>query len=267
MDPLSAQIIEAFQSFFRIPEVPGVLVLIGFAIAIFLGAIWIAAYLPPLFKNAWLWVILVASFFSLAFFTAFIQIPLQYASTKICDAFLSRQDMQIYTLVAAIPAMIIAAIVKVGAMLLPVIIFWLKNKKDMKPAVGLFFGLFAATGVTIIESFQINASILGLGWDLSLIRFSGMLAFLPFIERLMIMGFFISSMAIAGYGLAKGKWWQFSLVIAALFFIYNYVAILMGIRVLAPLYAEIIVFILAILTAAAGLWLRWSKCRQPDKTG
>lgn len=263
MDPLTSQILDAFKSFFIIPNIPATSALIAVAIAILFGAIWIAAFYPPLFRQPWLWVILVASFFATAILTAFIQLPFQYAVTKIFDTFLSRQDMLVYFLIVGIPVAIIAAIVQVGAKLLPVIIYWIAGKRTLEPKTALFFGLFAGAGVGVIEAFQFNSQLFAFGWDISLIKINGLVAILPFIERFFIIGFHASAIAIAAYGLAKGKWWQFSLVVVVLYFIHNYSSVLLGLRVINAGYIEIIILIVAILTAAGALWLRWLKNGNP----
>jgi hypothetical protein len=264
MGSLSTQMIESFKSFFLIPDIPLGLVLVGLAIALLFGAIWIAAYYPTILKETWLWIMLIAGFLFTAIFTAFLQIPLQYASTKICDIFLSHQNMVTYTLVASVPAMIIASIIQVGAKLLPVVIYWLAIKRNMEPKTALLFGVFAGAGIGIVEAFQVHSQLFSYGWSLSLIQTNGILVILPFIERFLIIGFHIGAIAIAAYGLAKGKWWQYSLVIVALYFILNYTAVLMGTQVLAVGYVELIIFVIAILTAAAALWLRWNKPKQTE---
>jgi hypothetical protein len=183
------------------------------------------------------------------------------------DTFLSHQNMLTYVLIVSIPSMIIAAIIQVGARLLPVVIYWLSNKRTLDPKMALFFGVFAGAGVGIIEAFQVHSQLFAYGWDISMIQFNGLIAILPFIERFFIIGFHVSAIAIAAYGLAKGKWWQFSLVIVAIYFILNYNSVLMGTQVIGAGYAEIIVFVLAILTIAAALWLRWAKIKQDTATG
>lgn len=261
MDPLTTQILDTFKSFFVIPDIPINMVLIGLGIAILFGAIWIATFYPPLSKHPWLWVILVASFFSTAILTAFLQIPLQYGVTKFFDIFLSHQNMQTYILIVGVPTMIVAAIVQIGARLLPVLIYWLANKRTMEPRTALYFGAFAGLGPAIIEAFQVHSQLFAYGWDVSLIQYNGLISLLPFIERFFIIGLHTCAIAIAAYGLAKGKWWQFVLIIVALDFVLNYITVLLGIQVLGAVYAEIIIFVLAALTVAAALWLRWSKTK------
>jgi hypothetical protein len=263
MDSLATQMLDSFKSFFTVPDISAGLIIIGLAIALVFAAIWIAAYYPTILKEAWLWIILVAGFIFTAFFTAFLQIPLQYASTKICDLFLSHQNMRVYVLIASIPAMIIAAIIQVGSRLLPVVIYWLFNKRTMELNTALWFGVFAGAGVGIVEAFQVHSQLFMYGWNLSLIQSNGIIVIIPFIERFLIMGFHISAIAIAAYGLAKGKWWQYSLIVAALYFILNYITVLMGTQILPALYAELILFVISILTAAGALWLRWHKPKQP----
>ncbi|MFH0867270.1 MAG: hypothetical protein V1904_13830 [Bacteroidota bacterium] len=259
MDQLAKQIFDTFISFFKLPETTIPLMLIALGIAIIFGAIWLACYLPPLFKQAWLWVIMVASIFSAVVFTAFLQLPLQYLSTQICNEFLSQQNIQTYMLAISVPAMIIAGLVQVGAKLLPVVIFWLLNKKNMDPKTGLMFGAVAGAGFGVIEAFQVHGQAFAMGWTISVIQTGGFFAFLPFIERFFTIGFHTAALALAGYGLAKGKGWQFYLIAAALYTIMNYSMVLMATNIIALIHVEIIILVMAILTATAALWLRWAK--------
>ena len=257
MELLANQIFDSFKSFFTVPDIGLGLVLIALASALIFGAIWIAAFYPNIVKDFWAWIILVAGFIFTAIFTAFLQIPLQYGSTKLLDTFLSHQNMVTYMLVVSIPALII----QVGARLLPVVIYWLSNKRTLEPKTALMFGAFAGAGVGIVQAFQLHGSLL---YIIGQIQPLGV--FVIFLESFLTVGFNICAIAIASYGLAKGKWWQYSLVIAALYFIFNYITQLMNLQILAPLFVEIIILIIALLTAAAALWLRWRKPAQQAET-
>jgi len=50
---------------------------VGIGLAVAFGAVWLAAYWPPLYKDAWLWAVLVASAFLTLAAVAFVQLPLQ----------------------------------------------------------------------------------------------------------------------------------------------------------------------------------------------
>ena len=167
--------------------------------------------------------------------------------------------MVTYLLIVSIPAMIIAAIIQVGSKLLPVVIYWLTNKRTLEPKTALMFGAFAGVGIGIVQAFQLHCNLL---FVMSQVPPLGV--FFIFLESFLTIGFNVGAIAIAAYGLAKSKWWQYSLVMVALYFIINYITMLMGTQVLAPLYVEIIIYILAILTAAASLWLRWRTPKQAE---
>jgi hypothetical protein len=261
MELLASQIFDSFKSFFTVPDIGLGLVLIALASALIFGAIWIAAFYPNIVKDFWAWIILVAGFIFTAIFTAFLQIPLQYGSTKLLDTFLSHQNMVTYMLVVSIPALIIAAIIQVGTRLLPVVIYWLSNKRTLEPKTALMFGAFAGAGIGIVQAFQLHGSLL---YIIGQIQPLGV--FVIFLESFLTVGFNICAIAIASYGLAKGKWWQYSLVIAAVYFVINYVTQLMSLQLLSPLFVEIIILVIAVLTAAAALWLRWRKPAQQAQT-
>jgi len=100
------------------------------------------------------------------------------------------------------------------------------------------------------------------GWTLDAISTDGFLGIAGFWERFFVVGFHISAAALAGYGLAKGKGWQFYLLAAVLHGILNYAVVLLFKEYITLVQLEVWVAVVAVLVAAAVLILRW--CRDDD---
>lgn len=172
--------------------------------------------------------------------------------------------MTVYALAVSVPASIIAGLVQVGAKLLPLVIFWLYNKKNMDAKTGLMFGAAIGAAFGVIDAFHVNNQIFAMGWSLNPGQAGGLVMLVPFVEKLFTVGFHTAALALAGYGLAKGKGWQFYLIASFLYIVLNYCTVLVVTEVINLLQVELIIVILTILTAAAALWLRWGK---PVKIG
>jgi hypothetical protein len=65
------------KSFVLYPGLKLEWMLIGIAVAVVFGAVWLLAHWPPLFKKPWLWAVAVVSAFLTLLAITFVQIPLQ----------------------------------------------------------------------------------------------------------------------------------------------------------------------------------------------
>ena len=65
--------------------------------------------------------------------------------------------------------------------------------------------------------------------------------------------------ALAGYGLARGKGWQFYLIASGLHALLNYSAVLLRAGVITMTQLEIYVLVLALAVTGWALWLRWRR--------
>ena len=66
-------------------------------------------------------------------------------------------------------------------------------------------------------------------------------------------------LALAGYGLARGRGWQFYPIASALHALLNYSVVLLQAGLFTIVHVEIYVALLAVLVTAWALWLRWRK--------
>jgi uncharacterized membrane protein YhfC len=87
----------------------------------------------------------------------------------------------------------------------------------------------------------------------------GILALLGFWERFFVVAAHTAFSALAGYGLARGKGWQFYLIVSGLHALLNYSAVLLAAGVLTTLQLEAYVAVFAIVVSAWALWLRWRR--------
>jgi hypothetical protein len=87
----------------------------------------------------------------------------------------------------------------------------------------------------------------------------GMEALAPFIERFFVIAFHTGASALAGYGLAKGKGWQFYLLVSVVHTLLNYAIIFVQMKVFTLTGVEVYVAIISLLMVGIALWLRWRK--------
>jgi RsiW-degrading membrane proteinase PrsW (M82 family) len=242
-----------FLSFFQNPSAWGIGLAIGF------GAVWLAAYWPPLFTKLWLWVVLVSSaFFTLAA-VCFIQVPLQTWTGQALGHFWSQEVLVQWILLAAIPQIFLSGLVQEGAKLVPVVVYWQRSGRNIDPKLGLAIGAVAGAGFGIFEAQWALNAIFASGWTWAAVQAGGFWALAGFWERFFAVAAHIAFSALAGYGLAKGWGWQFYLIASALHALLNYSVVLFQTGLLAGLHTEIYIAVVAVAVTAWALWLRWRK--------
>jgi len=245
--------VDYFVSFFQNPSAWGIGLAIGF------GVVWLACYRPPLFKKPWLWAVLAGSaFFTLAA-VCFIQIPLQIWTGQAMGHFWSQEVLARWILLAAIPQILLSGLVQEGAKLVPVVVYWWRSGKNIDPKLGLVIGAVAGAGFAIFEAQWVNNLIFASGWTWAAVQAGGFTALLGFWERFFTVAALIAFSALAGYGLARGRGWQFYLIAAGLHALVNYSIVLLQARVFTILHAEIYLAAVAVAVTAWALWLRWRK--------
>jgi len=248
-----------FLSFFQNPSAWGIGLAIGF------GAVWLASYWPPLAKRPWLWAVLVGSaFFTLAAIS-FIQIPLQTETVRALGHFWSQDTLMRWILVAYIPIILLTGLVQEGAKMVPVVVYWQRNGKNIDPKLGLIIGAVAGAGFGIFEAQWALNYVFAQGVTWAAVQAGGFMALLysGFWERFFAVPAHIAFSALAGYGLAKGWGWQFYLIASVLHAVLNYSIVLLDTGHLADLYFEIYIAVVAVLVTAWALWLRWRKTAAP----
>jgi RsiW-degrading membrane proteinase PrsW (M82 family) len=251
------EMVYTFRSFFQNPSARG----IGLSIA--LGAVWLAGYRPPLFKKPWLWAVLVSSAFLTLVALCFIQIPLQ-TLTGLALIHVA------WIFVFWIPIVLLSGLVQEGAKLVPVVVYWWRSGKHIDPKLGLAIGAGAGAGFGILQAWGVFASLGALpSYASGFFNFAALFGFWHIFFTVAAQTAFS---ALAGYGLAKGRGWQFYLIASSLHGLLDYgrVSGLFPILHLPvwdivhnwPQYSFEVILYTAVLTAlvtAWALWLRWRK--------
>jgi RsiW-degrading membrane proteinase PrsW (M82 family) len=257
------QMIAFFKSWFIYPDLAWNLLLIGIGLGIVFGAIWLAGHWPPLFKKHWLWAVLVSSAILSVVAVSFIQIPLQLWAGQALAHFWSQEILLSWLLLAGIPQILLSGLVQEGAKMVPMVVWWWRNDRNIDPRLGLAIGAVAGAGLGIFEAVWAHGKIFAAGWTWQALQTDGFLAIAGFWERLFAVAFHIAASALVGYGLAKGKGWQFYLIAAGLHALLNYSVVLLQKGLLTIVQLETYVAVLAIIVTAAVLWLRWAKTTEP----
>ena len=251
-----------FKSFFQNPSAWG----IGLAIAF--GAVWLAGYRPPLFKKPWLWAVLVSSAFLTLAAVCFIQVPLQIWTGQALNHFWSQEVLTRWILLAAIPSILLGGLVQEGSKLVPVVVWWRRSGKNIDPKLGLAIGAVAGAGFGIFEAQWALHYMFAYGfpgWGSLWMLFSVVNGFWGTFFTVAAQ---IAFSAVVGYGLARGRGWQFYLIASALHGLLD-----MALRIFpgstyfiygnptASLGASVYTAVLASLVTAWALWLRWRKTK------
>jgi len=245
--------VNTFKSFFQNPSAWGT----GLAIAF--GAVWLAGYRPSLFKKPWLWAVLVSSAFLTLAAVCFIQIPLQIWTGQALNHFWSQEVLMRWILLAGIPQILLIGLVQEGSKLVPVVVYWWRSGKNIDPKLGLAIGAVAGAGFGIFEAQWAHNLIFASGWTWEAVQTGGFMALAGFWERFFVIAAHTAFSALAGYGLARGRGWQFYLIASVLHGLLNYSVVLLQAGLLTALHVEIYVAVLAVLVTAWALWLRWRK--------
>jgi RsiW-degrading membrane proteinase PrsW (M82 family) len=258
------QSVTLFKSFFVYPGLTWNYMLIGIFLGIAFGAIWLCAHWPPLFKKPWFWVVAVVSAFLTLPAVAFIQVPLQTWTGQALYHFFSEDTLQSWLLLAALPQMLLTGLVQEGAKMVPVVTWWWRSGRNIDPKLGLAIGAIAGAGFGIFEAVWVHNQIFAAGWTLQALQTDGFLAIAGFWERFFAIGFHIAASALAGYGLAKGKGWQFYLIAAGLHTLLNYSTILMMKGYFTVVQLETYAAVIAVAVTVWVLLLRWGRTSEVE---
>ncbi len=242
-----------FLSFFANPSALG----IGLAIAF--GAIWLAPYRPPLRSRPGLWPIFVASAFLALAAASFVQIPLQLLTGQALGNFWSEELIMSRLLLFGIPQILLSGLVQEGAKLVPIVFYWRREGKKLDPKLGLVIGAVAGAGFGMFEAQWVHNTIFATGWSWQAVQSGGFMALAGFGERFFVVAAHTAFSALAGYGLAKGKGWQFYLIASSLHALLNYSAAILQAGTLTVIQLEIYVAVVAMAVTGWALWLRWRK--------
>jgi RsiW-degrading membrane proteinase PrsW (M82 family) len=242
-----------FTSFFAHPSVWGI------GLAIYFGAIWLAPYYPPLFKQARLWVVMVVSAFLALAAAAFIQIPLQMLVGQAIGSLWSQEYVMSRILLFGIPQILLSGLVQEGAKMVPLVWYWRREGRSLDPKLGLAIGAAAGAAFGIFEAQWAHNTIFASVNIWEALKAGEFMVLLGFWERLFVIAAHTAFSALAGYGLARGKGWQFYLIASGLHALLNYSAVMLAVGVLTAVQVEIYVAVFAAALTAWALWLRWRR--------
>ena len=242
-----------FASFFQNPSAWGVGLAIGF------GAVWLAAYWPPLFKKPWLWAVLVSSPFLTLAAVCFVQVPLETWMGQALGHFWSQEILAHWILVVGISGVLLSGLVQEGAKMVPMVVYWHRSGKNIDPKLGLAIGAVAGAGFGIFEAQWTHNLIFASGWTWAAVQTGGFMALLGFWERFFSVAAHVAFSGLAGYGLARGWGWQFYIIASALHALLNYGVVLWQAGLLTDLPLEIYAAVVAAAVTAWALWLRWRR--------
>ena len=262
---------EFLKSWFIFPGLKWDLMLISIGLAIAFGAVWMLGYWPYIFKKVWVWPVMIVSAFLSLLSVTFVQIPLQYYIDKGLSLAWEPTTLANWYLLAGISAVLASGLVQEASKSVPMAIWWWRSGKNITPKMGLLIGAVAGAGFGIFEAFWVHSRIFSAGWTTQLIGQYGFDGISGFWERFFTVGFHTAVSALVGYGLAKGKWWQYFLIAAGLHSLANYSAVFLTYFVyIRPVdwikvtYIEIYIAVLTAIITAVVLYLRWRKSKDEE---
>ena len=247
------------ESFFNYPGLEWDMKLIGIGLAIAFAAIWLWPYWPPLFRNRWLWAVGAFSAFFTLLAIIFVQMPLQHWVGQALTHYWEPVVLYDWLLLAGIPSLLLSGLVQEGAKMVPIVFWWWRSGKRITPRMGLMIGALAGVGFGILEAVWAHNRIFMSGWTVDAIANDGFIGIAGFWERFFVIGFHTAVSALAGYGLAKGKGWQFYLIVSGLHLVLNYGVIFLQKGYFSLAQTETWVAGIAILVAVTVLMVRWRK--------
>jgi hypothetical protein len=115
-------------------------------------------------------------------------------------------------LLAALPLIVISALVQEGGKLVPAVTYWQLEKRNINPVLGMQIGAVAGAGFGILQAQWTHNAIFASGWTFEMVQIEGLYELFVFWESLFIVAMHVTTAALSGYGLAKGWGWQFYLL-------------------------------------------------------
>lgn len=229
----------------------------GIGLAIIFGLIWAGSLKPLNLRSPVLWIALAAGAVLFAPCIAWVQAPLQ---TLVGNRIIGLMGLISYKnniLWAGIPVVLLSGLVQEGAKLLPVAGYRLFKRREIGPELGLSIGAMVGVGFGVFEAQWVLNTVFASGWSWAVFQTYGFLGIAPFLERFFTVAFHTASTALAGWGLAKGRGWQFYLLASFLHFLLNYAVIVQSRGIFNTVQTEIYVYVFSAVVMGFVLWLRW----------
>lgn len=244
------------QSWFNYPNSQWDTVLIGIGLALGFTAFWLAGHWSSLFKNRWLWGVAVFSALFTVLAIVFVQIPLQIWADEASRHFWDAGTMLDWWLLISIPQLLVRGLVQEGAKMVPMAFWWWRNDRVITPKAGLMIGAVVGAGFGLFEALHVHLQVFSAGWTWEVYQTEGFTGIAVFWDAFFNVGFSTAISALIGYGLAKGKGWQFYLIGAGVHLLYNYRRVLLQMGHISALWGEIYAGLFTIvITAIVIIWL------------
>lgn len=246
------QITTFFLSAFRYPGVDPGLLILGVALGVAFGFVWLIAYRPRLPGPRGLLLLAAASALGTWAAIAFVQLPLQAWWEQGLMNLFGQATVLNWLLVVGAVTVLISGLVQEGAKLASVVAYRSLRHVTLDARTGLLLGVIAGAGFGVFEAVWVHNSHFAAGLDWQAIQ-ADPFAVLPFVERFLAVGIHIALSAIAGYGLAKGMGWRFLLLAGGLHGVANYVSVLQQAGVLGTAGVELYITVFTVIASVATL--------------
>ncbi|MBN2463269.1 MAG: hypothetical protein JXB43_06680 [Dehalococcoidia bacterium] len=243
------------EGFFYSPSV------LGIGLAVVFGAIWLACYRPPLFTRPWLWAVLAGGAILAPIALTVVAFPLRFGISSLYGYFWSQETLVQWSLLTSIPSIYLFGLVREGFKLVPVVVYWWCNGRDIEPRLGLVAGAVSGTGFGILEAQWMLNYVFAGGWSWESVQIQGFIALGGFWESFFVLGVQVAACALAGWGLARGWGWKFYLLAAFVYFFPPYASVLVSKELITGLQAEFLIATWALMATGVALWLRERKSK------
>jgi RsiW-degrading membrane proteinase PrsW (M82 family) len=255
-----------FLSAFRFPGLDWTLALLAIALGLAFGAIWLIAYRPALPDPLALLAVAVASALLTWTAIAFVQVPLEVWWNQALLQIWGESTTLRWILLAGVPTVLFTGLVQEGAKLVPVVAYRARKPSVFDARTGLIVGAVAGAGFGVFEAIWVHNMTFASG--VPSLEDDAFAALFPFVERFFAVGFHVGLTALAGYGLATGRGWQFYLLAAGLHGLGNYELVLAqaGLLRWGPAGLAYIA-VLTVGVTAAVLWLRAHRTSARSEVG
>ena len=258
------QMLDYLESWFVYPNNAWDMMFVGIGLGIAFGAFWLLGHWPPLFKKHWLWAVAIVSAFLTLLAVVFIQTPLRIWIGDAMRHFWEQDVIIDWLVLLAIPQILVSGLVQEGAKMVPIVVWWWRSEKIISPKLGMGIGAIAGAGFGIFEAVWVHLKVFNAGWTWHSYQTDGFIAIAGFWERFFSVGFHIAVSALAGYGLAKGKGWQFYLIAAGIHALFNYIVVFYQKGMITIVQTETYVAVFAVILTAVVLWLHWKKTEDEE---
>ncbi len=242
-----AQAIDSFLAYFRYPSPWGI------GIASLFAVIWLAIYRPPLFKQPVAWLMLAGGAAAGLLATAFVLSPVN--SLTHMEQYILKGETGKLLLVGLL-VVIAGGLVQESAKLLPVWLAWKRSGKTLEPRMGLLLGAAAGIGFGLLEAQWVHNLLFATGWNWNVIPAQYISALITFWERLVMVGLHAGMTALAGWGMAKGKCWQYFLAAAGLHALINYLSFMMAGAVIGIFFMELALTVIVLVLTVVMVSMR-----------